>query len=419
MNKLLRLLIYLASFGLARGALFISPILLSNLLPAPTYGAIEWSHAAGSFSASILSFGTAAALPLVRLKQTHEGSLSGILMHHLLIIICCVIASFVFFFVFNSTEFSIAALIAPVVSLQNLWSVTLKTQGRGEASLALDAGLFALLAIAAIILYATHVTKTHLWLMFTILVYLFGLSFFTLFHFLERRRSGERLAYVAILKLGWPLMISALVTIAVTTSGRLVIGILGGPLLTADYSTLARVAALPIVAHQVILVAKFRDIYTLADKDVEKIVSVVLGTIVAAIILFWLLNAKFNWMLGPAFAKGFSASALAATLILIQSVLWSAISLNDLICTRKQKILQVLPWSTLSLLTAVTIGIFVVRAYGISLIHFVLAHCVIMIVFYFGQVMGMYIAGIRLWRAWLLTLVSFVMLSLSACLIYR
>ncbi|MDO8651871.1 MAG: hypothetical protein Q7R66_06765 [Undibacterium sp.] len=418
MNKLLRLAVYLFSFIFARGTLFFAPIALANLLPTRSYGAMEWAHAAASFAASLATLGTAAALPLIQLNRSAKGTVSGILIHHLILVGICLLAMCASFFWNAVPAFQLSLVLTSAVTLQALWSIQLKTAGKGEASLLLDAGLFALLAIVALIAKYFEVIDALQWLMIAASLYVLGLFGMTAKSLTEQLRIDKTILYRATLELSLPLMLGALVTIAATTSGRLVIGYLGGALLTADYAILARAAALPIVAHQIILVAKFRHLYKLPDREMERVMLVIIGCVSCSVIGLWIVSPMMGWMLGPAFFKAFHSYTLPAILILSQSILWSAISLNDTVNTRKQTMGKILPWSILFLLASMPLAMYLIRNIGVSLAHFVYVHSVVMLLFYLVQACGMYVAGIRLWRSWLCASGSFVLLSAIATLIY-
>ncbi|MGZ9710858.1 hypothetical protein ACXX82_08615 [Glaciimonas sp. GNP009] len=418
MKKLLRLGIYLASFMFARGTLFFAPIALANLLPIRSYGTVEWAYAAASFGASITAIGTGAALPLITLNKAVKGTMSGILAHHIVVVLMCVALICGALLLNGGIALQMAALLVSAVALQALWSIHLKTCGKGEASLLLDAGLFALMAFTAAAVNYLHLLDSLFWLACAVAAYVFCLLSVTAIALFKRLYAGEVVAYQTILTLGFPLMLGAMVTIAATTSGRLVIGYLGGPLLTADYAILARAAALPIVAHQIVLVAKFRHLYTLQDKEMERVISFILGMVAFSVVGLWVVSPFFSWMLGPAFAKAFQSYTLPALWILSQSILWSGISLNDTINTRKQAMHKVLPWSVLFLVISIPFSIVLIRYVGVTLAHFVYIHGLLMLLFYLTQIFAMYQAGIRLFRAWTFSVCAYVILITLASLMY-
>ncbi len=418
MRKIQRIAFYLFSFAFARGILFISPILLANLLPSRAYGMLEWTYAAASLAATIAVMGIGATIPLVEFKKTQSGTLAGVLTHYVCLAFGCMIFLSVALLRGDDDALLLTTLFVATIALQGLWSTYLKTHGKGESSLIVDAGVFALMTFTVIAAKYFHVVDALLWILWAVAGYALCLCGVSVVALIKCLREGEAVAYRAVLVLGFPLMIAGLVTVAATTSGRLAIGYLGGALLTADYAILARVAALPIVAHQVVLVAKYRQLFTLPDKEMERVIIFIVGMVALTVIVLGLLFPVFGWMFGPVFVKTFNAYPLPTLWILAQSVLWSAIAVHDLINARHHSTREVLPWSIGFLLVSAPVAIVLINYIGVSLEHFVYVHGLWMLLFYLNQIQSMYRAGIRLMRAWALAVGIYVSLISLASLLY-
>lgn len=418
MKRIRRLAIFFLSFGFARGALFISPILLANLLPSSSYGTVEWAHAAASLGATVTVLGASAVLPLIELKKIQKGTMMGILAHHILLVLVCIALMCIVLWLEGGEVLLLTTLLVAALALQGLWSTHLKTHSKGEASLLLDASLFALMVFAAAMANYLHAVDSLLWVLWAIAGYVFCLFCVTVVAFLKGKQDGEAVAYQAILVLGFPLMVATLVTVAATTSGRLVIGYLGGVLLTADYAILARAAALPIVAHQVVMVAKFRHLFMLPDREMERVVFFVIVMVALSVVVLWMVSPFLGWMLGPAFVKAFHRHPLPAIWILSQSILWSGIALHDTINTRHQTMSNVLPWSITFLFFSMPVAIVLIQYVGVTLAHFVYIHGTLMLLFYLTQIFAMYRVGIRLLRVWAFAVVSYLALVMLASLAY-
>ena len=418
MNKISKVVLFLFSFVLARGGLFISPILLANFLPGKTYGAIEWALAAASLGAAILVFGTSSTIPLVTLTRINKGTMAGILAHNIIIAVVCVFLSVISWIFELSNVFSLTLIFLIVVSLQSVWSIHLKTYGRGEASLFLDSTLLFLMALVALVVKVVHSDNSMRWIFLFVGGYATLLLFFTLAFFVKRLQLGEAINYRAILNLGFPLMLASMVAISIIAFGRLVIGYLGGVLLIADYAILARVAALPMIAHQVAMVAKFRHLYMQPDTEMERMIIATLSLVTLSVFVFWIANPIFGWMLGSAFVKAFHSYPLPALWILSQSILWSGISLNDTVNTRQQSMGKVLPWCVAYLIISIPVAMGLIQYVGVSLAHFVYIHGMLMLLFYLTQVLAMYRAGIRLLKALSVAIGSYIGLITLLSLIY-
>lgn len=414
MKNFHRIAFYLFSFGFARGVLFLSPILLANLLPSAVYGTLEWSYAAASVVATLLAVGTSASVPLVELKKVTTGSFSGVLVHQLLVAVGLAVLLVCGVLLQLSDAFVMTTLFTAAIALQVLWSSYLKTHGRGEASLFVDAGTFGLITVVVVAVDYVRSPNVVDWLIWGVACYVFILSSVSIRGLVGRLRDGEVVAYQEVLRLGFPLMVSSVVTVAATTSGRLMVGYLGGVVLAADYSVLARISALPIIAHQIVMVAKFRNLFTLPDRDMERAVSNIIGLVALAAAIFGLSFNSLGWFFGAAFLRVFDENPLPAYWILGQSILWSGIALHDLVNTRYQTMYKVLPWSIFCLILSVPAAVVIINIWGISLANFVYVHGLLMLLFYLNQIASMRRAGIRLVRAWSIAVSGYVLFVSTA-----
>jgi hypothetical protein len=406
--KLRRGALYITSFALGRGGLFAAPILLANLLPAIDYGALETAQAAASLMANAAAFGTVGLIPLVVLGHTATTSLAAIAAHHLgLAALCGVFAALAALCGLGSV-WSFVALLAAAVALQSLGSTHLKTQGRSEASVLLDAGLFGLMALAALGAHLLGIRSVMPWVVAAALAYATVLTGVYLRVLNRERSAGHALQWRAALGMGLPLMLGGIVSLLATTSGRLGMGILAGPLVAADYAVLSRAAALPIIAHQLILIARFRNLFTLPHADVERAAEQIVGLVAASALGFWLLAPWLGLFLGPAFVTAWSSNKLPGAWIAAQAVLWSAIALNDLVISRHQVMARILPISASFIVLALGMGWLVLRSLGADLAHFVYAHAAVMLVFYVVQSAAMAANGVRLWRVWRTTVGAYL-----------
>jgi len=413
MRRYKSIAIYIFSFGFARGMLFFSPILLANLLPRVTYGIVEYSHATGTFCATIFGFGTAAVLPLIVLGKSQSASVISIYFHYLMLTLACVVGFFISLFYGASFSTQLTFLMTIAIALQALLSIQFKTIGRGELALFLDAGVFLVFVTTAGVYKIINVGDVAVWIFYSVCFYIAILACWCI-KFLKEDISNLNLnMYFSTLKLGMPLMIGAFVTIAIM-SGRLITGYLGGAILTADYAVLARTAALPMAAHQVLLGINFQKLYTITEEEIESFMLKIIGMVSVFVVSMWSLAPYLDWIFGNAFAKAYRKDSFSGVMILFQSILWSGIALNDFMNTRQNKAKNVLPWSLTYLIVSLPLAFFVIKMVGISLEKFVLVHSTVMFFFYFLQSIAMYCNGVDLKKVWIFTGLIYLVLSTIA-----
>lgn len=415
MHRALRAVVYVGSFGLGRGALFISPLVLANLLAPSHYGMLEFAQAIASLAVPILALGTASVVPLVLVRHIPSASWRAVLLHHL----CCATAALVLFGLLLALGTEIAWLVALAIGallLQALWSVTLKSTGHAEASLLLDTGFWGSLALAAAIAFAFAQpgATRWAWVLGALGLYVTGLGAWTLRRLLLESGPRPPLLYLQTLQTGLPLMTGGLLALLATTSGRLGVGVLAGPELTAEYAVLFRATAVPVVAHQILMVAVFRKLFEVDQAILERGLPVIVAAVTACVLLFWAASDFIAPVFGNAFELAFARNRTETVLILAQSILWSAIALNDLVNTRLQTTAPVAKACAAYLAAALPLAWYFLSRETPTLAVFVPAHSLLMAGYFLVQAGAMWFAGARIARTWALTLAAFAAISVSA-----
>jgi O-antigen/teichoic acid export membrane protein len=416
MQSLLRTLQYLVTFGVARGGLFVAPLVLANLLPATDYGNLELAQAIASLGAIVLAFGTSAAVPLVVLRKAETGTWGGVLVHQILTGSALLLISLLLGLGGAPEVAWLACACAAVLMLQSLWSVMLKTKGRAESSLFLDAGFWLSLAGAVVISALLQIPPASraAWALAGLIVYLAALAGWSVNSLLQASPRSTVGTYLATVRLGLPLMTVSLLALLATTSGRLGVGLLSTPELTAEYSVLFRATALPIVAHQIVIVARYRQIFLLPMDELGRRLPWILALVVASIVVFWALSQPLGAVLGSAFVSAFARHRPEGLLILAQCILWSSIALNDMVNTRSLTAGTVAKWSALYFAIVLPLALLYLSARPVELSVFVPVHSGVMAGYFATQAIVMSRCGIRLHHTWSLTLLAFVALSALA-----
>jgi hypothetical protein len=416
MQRLSGALLYVLCFGMARGGLFVAPIILANLLPAANYGILELAQALASVAATVLSLGTAATVPLVIVRKVQGAAWGSVLLHQVGVGSALGAVALILALAGAPPLAWLACLCTVSLMLQSLWSVVLKSRGRGEASLLLDAGLWGSLACAVLLAVALSISAADRedWVTATLLVYSAALAFWTLWRFMQASPREAPSGYAATVRTGLPLMVTTLLALLATTSGRIGIGLLSTAELTADYAVLFRATALPIIAHQIIIVARFRQVFEWPTEQLERKLPWVVALVAGSVVAFRALVDHLGWLLGPAFVSAFASHRVEGLLILAQCILWSAIALNDLVNTRSQIAGVVVRWAAVYFALALPLTWLWLSARVVDLAVFVPVHSLVMAGYFLTQALVMWRCGVRLHRIWALTVGAFVALSALA-----
>lgn len=421
MRSVWRGLIYVGSFGAARGALFAAPIFIANAVPAGVYGELEYAQAVASTLALTLAAGTGAAVPISIVQGSARYSWPALVMHQALTGISLLTVALVLFVAGVPVVGWAVCVTAAVLMLQAFWSAYLKSVSHLETALLLEAGFWIVAATAALCAWLAAVPgeARGLWLWAAVSGYCFLLVTWTVFrlagsvtHAIERYRETLRAAL--------PLLLTALLSVLVTTSGRLATGFLTTPEITADYAILFRATAIPIVAHQILIVAKFRQVFEASVQELERQLIIVVGLVTASIIVCWALLEAAAPIFGSAFVRALAKHPQEAALILMQCGLWSAIAINDLVNGRAMTAGRAARWTS-SYIAMLLIGSWIALELGaqVTLESFVPVHSTMMLGFYLTQSAAMARAGIKLGATWALSAGSFVVLSLCTYLVVQ
>lgn len=335
-NHAKRFGVFVFGFGLARAALFFSPIILANLLTLNEYGLLEFSQSIATLSILLLGFGLTGTIPLILLRDEVKARWDTLL----LLILVFAGTSFVvslFAALYLSSLFNfyvLAPLMVALLLCQSFWSRVFKSQGKPNSAVFLETGLWLSVLLGAYLYINFGLYRD------VIAIILFLYTVVLLFS-ITRSWFHSRLPFsmndIKInIRLGIPLMIASAITVLAAASGRAILGI-GTDIETVGfYSVLYRVTALPIVAYQVLQISFYKQIYTLEKNTLARFITLIPAGVIIAIIGFLVLVNDLGFLLGERFVETLAQFPLVGKLLLIQTLLWAGLALNDDLNTRAQ-----------------------------------------------------------------------------------
>jgi O-antigen/teichoic acid export membrane protein len=393
---------FIASFFGARGLQFLAPVAVANLLSVGDYGVIEWAHAAATIFVAVATVGTNALIPYILLQSQARGNIYSVYLHQAILSAACVVAAVVFATVGRiNSAVVFAALFAAALALQSMWTLRLRSFGATSASLFLEASLFVLIAAAAAL--------GRLWspphgLMFigTAMLFFHAVLFLAIAQELRIGLStgAAKAHYGKTLKAGFPLMVGGMLTLLATTSGRLGIGLLGTNEQTGSFAAIARIAALPIVVHQIAVASAFRDLFSVPIDQLRHLLQKLTWFLIMAVIVFLLFLPFGGGFLGPAFHRAVVANPVAGVLLGAQVILWSGVASNDLVAARHNLLPRLLPWTTVALCTGLLVAGIILGWVGVTVDNFAAWHTGVMAVLFVSQSYLMARMGVRFGRYW-------------------
>lgn len=330
---------FAAGFGIARALLFFAPIIMANSLPLEHYGRFELAQSWAAIGALVLGLGLSATVPLIRLRDEIEGRWDSLVLLIALLSGGCLLVALVI--AVGSATLSSLAVLVPlgmsVLMLQGFWAMTLKSEGHSTPAVFVEAGFWTMGVTGAVLIFCSGNRLSEDTIGFTLLAYAAVLTLVTALQFHRSRIGAVRILDLRRnLTLGLPLMWTGALTVIVSSSGRLLLGQSSGMEAVGIYAVLYRCTALPLVGHQILVIGLFRQIFTWSDELLrDRSLLIILG-VTSLVLAFWLLEPVLGFLLGPKFTEVISMHRNEGFMLLLQTILWSAIALNDLINSRLQ-----------------------------------------------------------------------------------
>ncbi len=404
---------FLVSFGFARGLQFLAPIAVANLLTVGDYGVVELAHASATLLVAVATLGTNGVIPFVILQSGSRGTLGAVFGHQAAIAMACIAAALAAAcWRSHASSLVLMALFTGVLALQGLWTYVLRSHGARSVALFVEASPFTLVALAALAAWLSTAALALTFIQAVLLLALCIMLALVLVGWRSETRKGPA-RYLETLRAGVPLMLGGMLSLTAYTSGRWGIGLLGGSELTGTYAAIARVAALPVVAHQLAVTAQFRDLFSLSPTKLHALQIRVALFVFAAVVVLLILIPWFGFLFGPAFKQAADAHQVATALLLAQVILWSGLAQNDLIASRHDLLPRLLPWTASALLLSMAAAAAVLLSQGVSVDSFAIWHTCVMAVLFAVQCGVMARMGVRFTRYWLVCAGTFTIAMMA------
>lgn len=337
----------LIDFVAARGLQFLAPVLAANLLPSNVYGEIEFAHAAASLLGGVLGLGLTALIPLSVVRKDPRYPLKTLLKHQVWIAVVLLLAALACATAGGYTLGGVVAVICAALVLQVTNSYFLRSTGRASASLYLEAAPFSLIAIGAGFAWLMPSSDPKGQVCSLLIVFVL-VQLWQSTRLIRLQDYSGAAQYGVCVRAGIPLMMAGLLSVLLTMSARLGSGLFGNAVVTAELAAIARITVLPMIAHQLVIVAKFRDLYSLPDESLQRLLLGLLAAVAAGGLVLWGLLPWISSWLGLAFADASQAHPEATRLLIAQVLIWSGIAMNDLLATRASLTSLILPWTLLA-----------------------------------------------------------------------
>ena len=265
-------LFFLANFVLAKGAVYLTPLVLAAIAGAQLYGGIELALAIGLQACAILLGAPLAGITQVYLikRDRAVGDLLWWLTFVSSLALLLLTGLFWLADAGSGTLLIVSVLAATVI--QNTASTWFRMRGERNRTAWADSVsilIAGIVVIGVVVAFGTGATGIAA-LIFTVLT---GLTALTSAAVLLRHRAADlrgRLAKAS--RIGLPMMVAGMFAIWLGVGGRILIGITS-PADLAAYSLAFRIAGLALGIHQLATTAAFPRLYATRTRQADRLLA--------------------------------------------------------------------------------------------------------------------------------------------------
>ena len=224
LNKIKENLLFFCSFLFTKGVVFLIPIVLADVLPAISYGKLEYALAGLGFVLNaLLNLGVPGAYPYFNLRLKETNLSNGFYLHHAWLFLLFAINQVAFLIFQIPTELYLSFNVAYIMANQIYFSTKHKSHNKPTTAIFLNSGIYLLL----LIIYALSLVGLfELTLEIINLLFLAYASIYAVWGIILLVNSPKEnifKKYQKILKYGFHIMIGSFLIFLLTASGRIMV----------------------------------------------------------------------------------------------------------------------------------------------------------------------------------------------------
>lgn len=324
--------LFLTSYGSARGLAFLGPLLLPRLLAPDTYGGVELALSLAALLGSAVGLGVPQAAPRLKLILGHSGVMDVLALAFLLSALPLVLASLLSDWQGLPWVVTLTCGLGVLYGAQYGLSFWARVEGRKFLSTWVDNGTLVLLGGSAALLTLVAVSPTPRQVIVSVWALALPLAGLSVGILLVQRPQGLLGQWRTALKEGLPLLATGLVLAAFAAAPRLLAGRF---LPLADVGALAfaaRLCLLLLVVHQLLMTWHFRNLYTWPAARCDKIFA---GLLSGLAVLGCLVVLAWPWVAPILAPDQPPLPRLTVALVAGQTILWIALALFEAMIGRQ------------------------------------------------------------------------------------
>lgn len=330
-------LIFLCSFSLAKGIVFLAPILLADILSERDFGVLEYALAGvGMLLNAVLDLGVSGAYPYFILRQQRSDIKNGFNLHPLWLLLAFLSNQFLYFGLhLYEIEMYMAINISYIIANQVFYSTQLKSHEKPIKAVFLDAGVYIVL-LFFIVGYGLKIIEPSIQnINKGVSTYALLYAVYAIYNYLKNNKETLFSKYAEILQFSIHLLISSFFLFSLTVAGRILSKEFFGFEATALYGFYYRISAVVVMIYQVISIRYFKEIYTLKPTTLDAKFSLFYVFIFVLSILIFVIAPFILPYFSNFFATTYQANKALWFIIFSQMTMWIATALHSNIVDRE------------------------------------------------------------------------------------
>lgn len=328
---------FFLSFGFTKGAVFIAPLLLAEVLTKEEFGLFEYSLAGlGFIINALINLGIPAAYPYFIVKQEQNNFLNTFRLHPFLLGIVFV-ANQILWLVGIPEKVYLSLNVAYIVANQVYYSTILKSHRKPIKAIFFDSGIYILSLLCFALIWLSNRINGIQIIHFALFFY--GLYFLirAVIAWVKTTRTKFWSQYQLLLKYALPVMTGSFFIFLITASGRILMEFFFGLETVAIYGFYYRLAAVVVVIYQMVSILFFRDLYTRDPLTLDRYYALFFGSIGTLALLLTVVLPLFLPMISQFFEESWPENKGLYFLLSGQMTFWIATALNSSIIDRENQ----------------------------------------------------------------------------------
>lgn len=323
-------------FTIAKATVYFVPLLLADLFSKEDFGILEYALAGlGMIVNSLINLGVPGAYPYFIIRQEKDNLKPAFKLHSIVLLVPFVINQILFLGFNLDLNFYLAFNVSYIIANQVFYSTQFKSHEKSIQAVLIDSGIYIILLIYFLAFKLDLVKANIQAVNFFILGYSFIYVFYALKNYITSKSKLSFKKYKIILRFSVHLLISTFLIFLITTSGRILVEIFFDFESVGVYAFYFRLSAIVVMIYQIINIAFFKKIYTLAPSILDKYYFQFFALIFILSIAIFFISPYLVSPFSEYFNDTYQANKAVYFLLSAQMVMWIASALNSNIIDRE------------------------------------------------------------------------------------